>query len=217
MKLAPSILTADWLRLGEEIRAAEEAGVDYIHLDVMDGRFVPNISFGPLVVEAVRRVTNLPLDVHLMIVEPDRFVEEFAAAGATIITVQQEACVHLHRQIEQIHEVGCKASVALNTGTPIIVLQDVLTLLDQVLVMTVNPGFGGQSFIPEMVDKIRRMRAMLDAAGAHADLEIDGGIKPDNIAHLKAAGATVAVVGSAVFSPEHSVREAVSALRLAAG
>jgi ribulose-phosphate 3-epimerase len=217
MKLSPSILTADWSRLGEEIRAAEEAGVDYIHLDIMDGRFVPNISFGPLVVETVRRITSLPLDVHLMIVEPDQFVEEFAAAGASIITVQQEACIHLHRQIEQILEFGCKASVALNPATPIIVLQDVLTLLDQVLVMTVNPGFGGQSFIPEMVDKIRRMRAMLDAAGAHADLEIDGGIKPDNIAHLKAAGATVAVVGSAVFSREHSVQDAVSALRRAAG
>jgi ribulose-phosphate 3-epimerase len=215
MKLAPSILTADWSRLGEEIRAAEDAGVDYIHLDIMDGRFVPNISFGPLVVEAVRRMTSLPLDIHLMIVEPDRFVEEFADAGASIITVQQEACVHLHRQIQQIHELGCKASVALNPATPIIMLEDVLTMLDQVLVMTVNPGFGGQSFIPQMVEKIRRMRAMLDAAGAKADLEIDGGIKPDNIAHLRAAGATVAVVGSAVFSREHSVRDAVAALRRA--
>ncbi len=213
MKLAPSILTADWSRLGEEIRAAEEAGVDYIHLDVMDGHFVPNISFGPLVIAAVRKMTSLPLDVHLMIERPELYVEEVARAGAAIITVQQEACVHLHRQLQQIKELGCKASVALNPATPLVTLEEVLRDLDQVLVMTVNPGFGGQSFIPETLDKVRRMRAMLDAAGATADLEVDGGIKPANIAHLAAAGATVCVVGSAVYAPDHSVADAVWALR----
>lgn len=215
MKLAPSILTADWSRLGEQVRAAEEAGVDYIHLDVMDGHFVPNITFGPLVVDAVRAMTTLPLDVHLMIERPEQYVEAFAHAGATIMTVQREACPHLHRQLQQIRELGCKASVALNPATPLVMLEDVLLDLDQVLIMTVNPGFGGQAFIMEMLDKVRRMRAMLDAAGATADLEVDGGIKPDNIAHLAAAGATVAVVGSAVFTPDHTVHEAVRLLRQA--
>ena len=216
MKLAPSILTADWLRLGEQICAAEEAGVDYIHLDVMDGHFVPNISFGPLVVAAVRQMTALPLDVHLMIERPELYVDDFARAGATIITVQQEACIHLHRQVEQIKELGCKASVALNPATPLVMLEDILPDLDQVLIMTVNPGFGGQEFIPQMLDKVRRMRAMLDAARSTANLEVDGGIKPSNIAQLVAAGATVVVAGSAVFSPTHSVAEAVRLLREAA-
>ncbi|HKC76186.1 MAG TPA: ribulose-phosphate 3-epimerase [Chloroflexota bacterium] len=217
MKLAPSILTADWSRLGEQIRAAEEAGVDYIHLDVMDGHFVPNISFGPLVVAAVRQLTTLPLDVHLMIERPELYVDDFARAGATIITVQQEACIHLHRQVEQIKELGCQASVALNPATPLVMLEDTLPDLDQVLVMTVNPGFGGQAFIPQMLDKVRRMRAMLDAAGSSADLEVDGGIKPDNVAQLIVAGATVVVAGSAIFSPQRSVAEAVRLLRDAAG
>ena len=215
MKLAPSIMTADWSRLGDEIRAAENAGVDFIHLDVMDGHFVPNISFGPLVVRTVRGVTALPLDVHLMIEHPEQFVEEIAAAGASIITVHQEACIHLHRQIEQIRELGCKASVALNPATPLVAIEEVLTDLDQVLVMSVNPGFGGQSFIPFVLDKVRRARAALDAAGASAALEVDGGIKPDNIAALRDAGATVAVVGSAVYSPDSSVADAVRSLRLA--
>jgi ribulose-phosphate 3-epimerase len=216
MKLAPSILTADWSRLGEQIRAAEEAGVDYIHLDVMDGHFVPNISFGPLVVAAVREITRLPLDVHLMIAHPERYVDDFARAGASIITVQQEACIHLQRQLVQIKELGCKASVALNPATPLVMLEDTLADLDQVLVMTVNPGFGGQAFIPQMLDKVRRMRAMLDAARSTADLEVDGGIKPANIAHVVAAGATVVVAGSAVFSPTRTVAAAVRLLREAA-
>lgn len=216
MKLSPSILTADWSRLGEQIHAAEEAGVDYIHLDVMDGQFVPNISFGPLVVEAVCKMTALPLDVHLMIVQPDRYVEDFARAGATIITVQQEACIHLQRQLAQIRELGCKASVALNPATPLVMLEDVLPDLDQVLIMTVNPGFGGQAFIPRTLDKVRRMRALLDAAGSPADLEVDGGIKPDNVGTIVAAGATVVVAGSAVFTPQRGVAEAVRLLRNAA-
>jgi len=216
MKLSPSILTADWSRLGEQIRAAEEAGVDYIHLDVMDGHFVPNISFGPLVVAAVRQITRLPLDVHLMIERPELYVDDFARAGASIITVQQEACIHLQRQLAQIKELGCKASVALNPATPLVMLEDTLPDLDQVLVMTVNPGFGGQSFIPQMLDKVRRMRAMLDAARSMADLEVDGGIKPANIAQVVAAGATVVVAGSAVFSPTRPVAEAVRLLREAA-
>ena len=213
MKLSPSILTANWSRLGEQIRAAEDAGVDYIHLDVMDGHFVPNISFGPLVVAAVREMTALPLDVHLMISNPELYVDDFARAGASILTVQQEACIHLHRQLQQIREAGCKASVALNPATPLVTLENVLPDLDQVLVMTVNPGFGSQAFIPQMLDKVRRMRAMLDAAGSHADLEIDGGIKPSNIAALRDAGATVAVVGSAVYTKERPVAEAVRLLR----
>jgi ribulose-phosphate 3-epimerase len=177
---------------------------------------VPNISFGPLVVAAVRQMTTLPLDVHLMIEQPELYVDDFARAGATIITVQQEACIHLHRQIEQIKELGCQASVALNPATPLVMLEDVLPDLDQVLVMTVNPGFGGQEFIPQMLDKVRRMRAMLDAADSTADLEVDGGIKPANIAHVVAAGATVVVAGSAVFSPTRPVAEAVRLLREAA-
>ena len=217
MKLSPSILTVDWSRLGEQIRAAEEAGVDYIHLDVMDGHFVPNISFGPLVVAAVREMTRLPLDVHLMIERPELYVDEFAQAGASIITVHREACIHLHRQVQQIKELGCKASVALNPATPVVTLEDVLPDLDQVLVKTVNPGFGGQSFIPQMLDKVRHMRAMLDAAGSGADLEVDGGVKHANFAQLQAAGATVAVTGSAVYAPDHSVADAVRLLREATG
>ncbi len=215
MKLSPSILTADLSRLGDEIRAAEAAGVDYIHLDVMDGHFVPNITIGPLIVAAVRGVTALPLDVHLMIERPERYVEDFARAGASILTVHQEACVHLQRQLAQIRELGCKASVALNPATPLVTIEDVLPDLDQLLVMTVNPGFGGQSFIPGMMDKIRRARALLDAAGSAADLEIDGGVNPDNIAACAAAGATVAVAGSSVYNPRHGVAESVRLLRQA--
>ena len=216
MKISPSILTADLSRLGEEIRAAEAAGVDYIHLDVMDGHFVPNITIGPLVVAAVRAVTALPLDVHLMIEHPERYVAAFADAGATILTVHQEACTHLQRQLTQIRELGCKASVAINPATPIVMLEDVLSDADQVLVMTVNPGFGGQSFIPRSLDKVRRMRAMLDAAGSPADLEVDGGVNADNIGAVVAAGATVVVAGSSVYTSKRSVAEAVRLLHDAA-
>ncbi len=216
MKLSPSILTADWARLGEQIREAEAAGADYIHIDVMDGHFVPNITLGPYMVSTIRSVTSLPLDIHLMIERPEQYAPDFARAGATIITVHQEACVHLQRQVAQIREAGCKASVAVNPATPLVTLEDVLPDLDQVLVMTVNPGFGNQHFIPQSLDKIRRMRAMLDAAGSPADLEIDGGVKADNIAACVAAGATVVVAGSAVYTPKQSVAEAIRQLREAA-
>jgi ribulose-phosphate 3-epimerase len=216
MKLSPSILTADLSRLGEEVRAAEAAGVDYIHLDVMDGHFVPNITLGPLVVAAVRAVTGLPLDVHLMIERPEFYVGAFAEAGASILTVHQEACTHLQRQLAQIRELGCKASVAINPATPIGMLEDVLPDVDQVLMMTVNPGFGSQKFIPQTLDKVRRMRAMLDAAGSSADLEVDGGVNAGNIGSLVAAGVTVVVAGSAVYTPKRSVADAVRLLREAA-
>jgi len=216
VKLSPSILTADWARLGEQIREAEAAGADYIHIDVMDGHFVPNITLGPYMVSTIRSVTSLPLDIHLMIEHPEQYVPDFAQAGATIITVHQEACVHLQRQVIQIREAGCKASVAVNPATPLVTLEDVLPDLDQVLVMTVNPGFGNQHFIPQTLDKIRRMRAMLDAAGSPADLEIDGGVKADNIAACVAAGATVVVAGSAVYTPKQRVAEAIRQLREAA-
>jgi len=198
-KIAPSILSADFARLGDEVRAVEAAGADYIHVDVMDGRFVPNITIGPLVVEAVRKVTALPLDVHLMIVEPERYVEDFARAGADIIVVHAEACTHLHRVIQQIKGLGKRAGVSLNPATPLNLLDYVLEELDLVLLMTVNPGFGGQSFIEACIPKIRQLRGMLDQRGCEAELEIDGGVKPSNVARIAHAGADVLVAGSAVF------------------
>lgn len=198
-KIAPSILSADFSRLGDEIRAVEAAGADYIHIDVMDGRFVPNITIGPLIVEAARKVTQLPLDVHLMIVEPERYVEDFAKAGADIIVVHAEACCHLHRVVQQIKGLGKKAGVSLNPATPLHVLDYVLEELDLVLLMTVNPGFGGQSFIESGIHKIQQLRGMLDRRGCEAELEIDGGVKPSNIARIAHAGADVLVAGSAVF------------------
>ncbi len=198
-KIAPSILSADFARLGDEVRAVEAAGADYIHVDVMDGRFVPNITIGPLVVEAVRKVTPLPLDVHLMIVEPERYVEDFARAGADIIVVHAEACTHLHRVIQQIKGLGKRAGVSLNPATPLHVLDYVLEELDLVLLMTVNPGFGGQSFIEACIPKIQQLRGMLDRRGCEAELEIDGGVKPANVARIAHAGADVLVAGSAVF------------------
>lgn len=198
-KIAPSILSADFARLGEEIRAVEAAGADYIHIDVMDGHFVPNITIGPLVVEAARRVTSLPLDVHLMIERPELYVEEFAKAGADIIVVHAEACTHLHRVVQQIKGLGKRAGVSLNPATPLNCLDYVLEDLDLVLLMTVNPGFGGQSFIEACIPKIQQLRGMLDRRGVEAELEIDGGVKVDNIARIAHAGADVLVAGSAVF------------------
>jgi ribulose-phosphate 3-epimerase len=208
-------LTADLGRLAEAIGQAEAAGVDYIHLDVMDGRFVPNISIGPLIVAAVRKVTSLPLDVHLMIVEPDRYVEAFAQAGATSITVHQEACLHLNRQIHQIKQLGVRAGVALNPATPLVAVEEVLNNLDMLLIMSVNPGFGGQSFIPSSLDKVRRARALLTARSATAELEVDGGVSAANIAALADAGAKVFVAGSAIYNPHTPVADAVAALRAA--
>ena len=198
-KIAPSILSADFARLGEEVRAVAAAGADYIHVDVMDGHFVPNITIGPLVVEAVRRVTDLPLDVHLMIADPDRYIADFAAAGSDIIVVHAEATNHLHRTVQLIKSCGKKAGVSLNPATPLNCLEYILDDLDLVLLMTVNPGFGGQSFIEACLPKIHALRAMLDKRGLETELEVDGGVKPANIAAISHAGADVFVAGSAVF------------------
>ncbi|HEY3308295.1 MAG TPA: ribulose-phosphate 3-epimerase [Desulfuromonadaceae bacterium] len=198
-KIAPSILSADFSRLGDEIRAVEAAGADYIHIDVMDGHFVPNITIGPLIVEAARRVTSLPLDVHLMIENPDQYIPEFAAAGADIIVVHAEAGCHLHRSVQLIKSLGKRAGVSLNPATPLNCLDYVLNDLDLVLLMTVNPGFGGQSFIEACYPKIHALRAMLDRRGSEAELEVDGGVKASNIGRISQAGADVFVAGSAVF------------------
>ncbi|NMC73053.1 MAG: ribulose-phosphate 3-epimerase [Geobacteraceae bacterium] len=198
-KIAPSLLSADFSRLGDEVRAVEAGGADYIHVDVMDGHFVPNITIGPLVVEALRKVTPLPLDVHLMISNPDSYIPSFAEAGADIIVVHAEASVHLHRTVHLIRSFGKRAGVALNPATPLGGLEYVLDELDLVLLMTVNPGFGGQSFIDACLPKIHSLRRMLDARGLETELEVDGGVKADNIGRISRAGADVFVAGSAVF------------------
>jgi len=199
IKIAPSILSADFGRLAEEVRAVDAAGADYIHVDVMDGRFVPNLTIGPVVVAAVRKATKLPLDVHLMIEDPDRYIEDFARAGADLIGVHVEACRHLHRVLQQIRGAGKRASVTLNPHSPLDSIQYVLENVDQVLIMSVNPGFGGQSFIPNVLPKIRALKAEIDERGLDVDIEVDGGIKPDNAATVAAAGANVLVAGSAIF------------------
>lgn len=204
-KIAPSILSADFARLGDEVRALAAAGADYIHIDVMDGHFVPNITIGPLVVEAVRKVTDLPLDVHLMIENPELFIPEFALAGADIIVVHAEATHHLHRTVQLIKSFGKRAGVALNPATPLHVLDYVMEELDLVLLMTVNPGFGGQSFIEACLPKIHALRALLDKRGLETELEVDGGVKTANIDRISHAGADVFVAGSAVFeSPDYA-------------
>lgn len=199
IKIAPSILSADFARLGAEIQAIEAGGADYVHIDVMDGHFVPNITIGPLVVEAARRVTNLPLDVHLMIENPDRFIPDFARAGADLITVHIETVPHLHRTVQLIKSLGKKAGVSLNPATPVSSLEVILEDIDLVLIMSVNPGFGGQSFIPSSLAKIEALRAEIDRRGLTVEIEVDGGVKTDNIAAIAAAGASVFVAGSAVF------------------
>jgi ribulose-phosphate 3-epimerase len=197
--IAPSILSADFGALAAEIQAVERAGADWIHVDVMDGRFVPNITIGPLVVGAARAATKLPLDVHLMIVEPDRHLEAFARAGADLIVVHAEACVHLHRTLQRIRDLGARPGVAFNPATPLSCLPPVLDLVELVLLMTVNPGFGGQAFIPAVLPKIREARALLDAADRSADLEVDGGVGPGTARQVVEAGANVLVAGNAVF------------------
>jgi len=200
MKLiAPSILSADFSRLGEEVKAVERLGADWIHVDVMDGHFVPNITIGPLVVKAVRGVTELPLDVHLMIEAPDLYLEDFARAGSTLITVQVEACVHLHRTIHAVKALGVKAGVALNPSTPLSTIEWVLEDVDMVLVMSVNPGFGGQKFIPQALQKIRDLKPMIRAKNPDVLIEVDGGINQETIRSVAEAGADVFVAGSAIF------------------
>jgi len=202
MKIAPSILSADFAILGEELRKIEDAGADWIHIDVMDGHFVPNITVGPFVVEAVKKATSLPLDVHLMIERPNDYISEFAAAGADIITVHVETCAHLHRTIQQIKEAGKKTGVSLNPSTPLVMVECILKDIDLLLIMSVNPGFSGQKFIPVTMDKIRDARQMLDKIGSKAYLEVDGGIKLDNIADVASAGADMFVSGSGVFGTQ---------------
>jgi ribulose-phosphate 3-epimerase len=197
--IAPSILSADFGRLAEDVRAVSEAGADWIHVDVMDGRFVPNITIGPLIVSAVRRATKLPIDVHLMIVEPERYVDEFRKAGADWISVHAEASTHLHRTVQQIKALGAKAGVVLNPHTPEESIRYVIEDVDLVLVMSVNPGFGGQSFIPAALPKLRALRAMIDASGRDVALEVDGGVSPATSGKVVSAGARVLVAGSAVF------------------
>jgi ribulose-phosphate 3-epimerase len=200
MKLiAPSILSADFTRLGEEIRSVEAAGADWVHADIMDGHFVPNISFGPMVVQAVRRATRMPIDVHLMISDPDPFIPEFAKAGATYISVHVETCVHLNRTIQLIRSAGARPGVVLNPATPVESLDWIIEYVDLVLVMSVNPGFGGQAFIPNSLGKIQALRKRIDAQGLKALIQVDGGVSDKTIAPIAAAGAEVFVAGSAIF------------------
>ncbi len=210
--IAPSVLSADFARLGEELKAVTAAGADWLHVDVMDGAFVPNITFGPPVIKAMRRETELPFDVHLMIDKPERFIEDFAAAGAQVISVQAEATTHLHRTLQLIRQAGCTPAVALNPATPLEQIVNVLADVEMVLIMTVNPGFGGQEFIPTMLPKIRRLREMLDRQGRKAKIEVDGGVNNDTVAAAARAGGEIFVAGTAVFrTPDYA--EAISALR----
>ena len=211
--LAPSILSADFTRLGADIAACEQAGADWIHVDVMDGHFVPNMTIGPLVAEACRRATSLPLDVHLMIEKPERYLEAFAQSGASRLTVHVETCPHLHRTLQQIRDLGVKPGVTLNPGTPAVLLKEILPMVDLVLVMTVNPGFGAQAFLPEMLTKITEIRQMLDTIGSPAWLEVDGGVSEKTLPALIKAGATAFVAGNAVFKHPNGIGAGVKVLK----
>ena len=213
VKLSPSILNADFGRLAEQVREADAAGADYLHVDVMDGQFVPNISLGPAIVAAIRQATTIPLDLHLMIEEPRRFLQEFVEAGAGIMTVHAEAVRHLHATVAAIQEAGVRAGVALNPATPLSAVEEVVDRLDLLLIMTVNPGFGGQALIPATLDKIARARALLDGRGARAELEVDGGVKAENVAEVVRRGARVVVAGSAIFVGGAGIHANTAALR----
>jgi ribulose-phosphate 3-epimerase len=212
IRIAPSLLSADFGRLADEVRAAETGGADLVHLDVMDGRFVPNITVGPLVVEAVRKVTKLPIDAHLMIVEPEKYVEAFARAGADIVSVHAEVSPHLHRTLQAIRAAGARPAVALNPSTPLDALEWVLGDCEMVLIMTVNPGFGGQRYIEACTEKVRRLRTAAEARELALDIEVDGGLKPENVGAVAAAGANVIVAGTAVFGAK-DYGQAIRALR----
>ena len=214
IKIAPSILSADFARLGEQVQEATKAGADYIHIDVMDGRFVPQITIGPLVVAAIRRWTDLPLDVHLMIESPEQQISQFAKAGASIITVHMETCLHIHRGVQMIKDAGCKAGISINPATSISVIDEILPEVDLVLLMTVNPGFSGQMFIESTLNKIARLRKELDRRNLKAELEVDGGINIETASRVVKAGATVLVAGAAIFNSRESVEEAINKLRV---
>ncbi len=213
VKLSPSVLSADFARLGQQVAEAEAGGADYIHVDVMDGRFVSNLTIGPVVVGALRTATRLPLDVHLMIENPERYLSDFAKAGADILTVHVETCPHLHGTIQLIHGLGVKAGVSLNPGTPVSAVEEVLSLVDMVVVMSVNPGFSGQSFIPSATQKIKRLRELMDRAGLMAEIEVDGGIGTQTAPEVVRAGASVLVAGSAVFNQKKSVADNIREIR----
>ena len=217
IKISPSILSADFGRLGEQVAEASESGADYIHVDIMDGHFVPNLTIGPIIVSGIQPWTELPLDVHLMIEEPDRLIPDFAKAGANILTVHPEACRHLHRVIYQIKDLGVKAGISLNPGTPASVLEPVISDVDLVLVMTVNPGFGGQKYIHSVTSKIAKVRQMLDEAGSGAELEVDGGINEETASKAVEAGARVLVAGSAVFNDRDTVAGSIAKIRASLG
>ena len=217
IKISPSILSADFGRLGEQVAEASKSGADYIHVDIMDGHFVPNLTIGPIIVSGIRTWTELPLDVHLMIEEPDRLIPDFAKAGANILTVHPEACRHLHRVIYQIKDLGVKAGISLNPGTPASVLEPVISDVDLVLVMTVNPGFGGQKYIHSVTSKIAKVRQMLDEAGSGAELEVDGGINEETASKAVVAGARVLVAGSAVFNDRDTVARSIARIRESLG
>jgi ribulose-phosphate 3-epimerase len=211
--IVPSILSADFTRLGEQVREAEAGGGQRIQVDVMDGHFVPNITMGPMVVEAVRRCTRLPIEAHLMITNPQQYIEDFARAGADVIIVHQEVCPHLHRVIQQIRGTGKMAAVALNPSTPIFLLDNILSLIDMVLIMTVNPGFGGQDFIPEMLPKIAHLRKVITERGLRCDIEVDGGIHEATAPLVAQAGANLLVAGSAVYNEKESIAQAIARLQ----